>query len=117
MALYAEFIRRNASNPLTYNGADDLRFVYEGTGLNLQASYMFANHMELAGRYTAITPFKELEVATTGIRQYTFCVNKYFRWHRVKAQADLTYQDVVLDSNSFGLNNGWLLRFQVEVGI
>ncbi|QHT67202.1 porin [Rhodocytophaga rosea] len=117
IALYAEFIRRTASNPLTYNGTDDLKFVYEGTGLNLQASYMFANHLELAGRYTAITPDKEIEVATTGIRQYTFCVNKYIRWHRIKAQADLTYQDAVLDSNTFGLNDGWTLRFQVEVGI
>lgn len=117
VALYAEYIRRNASNPLTYDGANDLKFVYEGTGLNLQASYMFANHLELAGRYTAITPDQELEIATTGIRQYTFCVNKYFRWHRIKAQADLTYQDVVLNNNPFDVTDGWTLRFQVEVGI
>jgi hypothetical protein len=116
-ALYGEFIRREASNPLTYNGDNDLRYVYKGKGINVQASYMLPNHFEFAGRYTLIDPDKELEVATTAIKQYTFCVNKYIRWHRIKVQSDLTYQDVALENDIFNAKDGWLLRFQVEVGI
>jgi hypothetical protein len=116
-ALYTEFIRRNASNPLTYNAANDLRYVYQGTGFNLQASYMLANYLEFAGRYTTITPDKALEVATSATRQYTFAVSRYIRWHRVKVQSDITFQDLLLENDIFNSNDGWLLRFQVEVGI
>jgi hypothetical protein len=116
-ALYSEFIRRNASNPLTYNAANDLRYVYAGTGFNLQASYMLPNYLEFAGRYTAITPTKELEVATTATRQYTLAVSRYIRWHRVKVQSDITFQDVLLEKDIFKSRDGWLFRFQIELGI
>jgi hypothetical protein len=116
-ALYAEYIRRDASNPLTYNANNDLRYVYEGTGLNLQASYMLPIYLEFAGRYTAITPDKELEVATMPTRHYTLAATRYIRWHRVKIQADLTYQDVLLKNDVSNSKDGWLFRFQVEVGI
>jgi hypothetical protein len=116
-ALYSEFIRRKGSNPLTYNAANDLRYVYEGTGFNLQASYMLPNYLELAGRYTAITPDKELKIATLPTRQYTFAITRYIRWHRVKVQSDITFQDVLLENDIFNSRDGWLLRFQVELGI
>ena len=116
-ALYAEYIKRDASNPLTYNADNDLRYVYEGTGLNIQASYMLPVYLEFAARYTAITPDKELEVATTATRQYTLAATRYVRWHRVKLQADLTYQDVLLKNDILNSKDGWLFRFQVEVGI
>jgi phosphate-selective porin OprO and OprP len=114
-ALYAEYIRRDASNPLTYNADNDLRYVYEGSGFNIQASYMLPNYLEFAGRYTAITPDKELEVATLPTRQYTLAASRYIRWHRVKIQSDLTYQDVLLENDIFNSQDGWLFRFQVEV--
>ncbi|MDO1444759.1 porin [Rhodocytophaga aerolata] len=116
-ALYAEYIKRDASNPLTYNADNDLRYVYEGTGLNIQASYMLPVYLEFAARYTAITPDKELEVATTATRQYTLAATRYVRWHRVKLQTDLTYQDVLLKNDILNSKDGWLFRFQVEVGI
>lgn len=64
-------------------------FVTAGTGLNLQAGYLFASNYEIAGRYTTISPDSELPLNNT--KQYTIGGSKYFVGHKLKVQADISY--------------------------
>lgn len=69
---------------------------FTGTGLNLQAGYMFENNMEIAARYTTI----DAQVATDE-NQYTFGVNKFFVGHKLKIQNDFTLIERDGSQNSF----------------
>src|SRR5690554_2632586 len=57
-------------------------FVTAGTGLNLQAGYLFASNYEIAGRYTSITRDKDLPI--NNIDQFTLGGSKYFVGHKLK---------------------------------
>lgn len=83
--------------------------VYQtGTGLNLQAGYLFANNFEVAGRYTSIQP----EIANSwsdDYVDYTLGFSRYIVGHNLKVQSDLSYEDHDLDDDTFKV------RFQVEL--
>jgi phosphate-selective porin OprO and OprP len=90
-------------------------FVNAGSGYDLQLSYIFQNDIELIGRYSAQTPAQEVEAFLPQRDQYSAGITKYVWEHALKIQTELTY-----DSRSFpgtGSENGWYLRFQVELGI
>ncbi len=79
-----------------------------GTGLNLQAGYLFKNNWELAGRYTQIDP-----LAITGRasqQQYTMGISKFFVGHALKVQTDLSY--LTTDGS---LTRGLMYRLQVDL--
>ncbi|MDL5046382.1 porin [Oscillatoria amoena NRMC-F 0135] len=118
-AFASEFLRRNTGNqnPITDNGAGDERYVYIGQGENYQASYLFRNNFELIGRYSRVHPDSEIQLLEDETKQYTMGLSKYIRGHRLKLQADLTYeQNNWLQGTNPDLNR-WLVRFQIEVGI
>lgn len=61
-----------------------------GSGVNLQAGYLFKTNWEVAGRYTGFDP-----TAATGLRaqkEYTLGVSKYIVGHSLKVQSDVTLQ-------------------------
>ena len=64
-------------------------FVTAGTGLNLQAGYLFPSNYEIAARYTSITRDKDLPI--NNIDQFTLGGSKYFVGHKLKVQADISY--------------------------
>ena len=63
---------------------------YTGTGISMQAGYMFKNNYEIAARYTAISPD---EVVDQKDNRYTLGLNKYIVGHKLKIQTDFTYRD------------------------
>ena len=63
---------------------------YTGTGISMQAGYMFENNYEIAARYTAISPD---EVVDQKDNRYTLGLNKYIVGHKLKIQTDFTYRD------------------------
>ncbi|WP_026236370.1 porin [Pontibacter roseus] len=116
MALYAEYMAREADNPFTFNPAGDTRYILTGHGQNYQLSYLFQNNLEVAGRYSRITPNQEVRTVENTEEAYIAGVTKYLRRHRVKLQGNLAYHSL----NAFSPVNDdyhWSAAFQIELGI
>jgi phosphate-selective porin OprO and OprP len=63
-----------------------------------------------------MTPEGKIATFEPGIQHYTVGGSKYLRGHRLKLQADLTYEQRQ-ETLRNPARNGWMLRFQVEIGI
>ncbi len=79
---------------------------YTGTGLNLQAGYMFDNNWEVAARYTQINPDTGVD---TPEKQYTLGLSKFVVGHKLKVQTDVTLRDRAERDNNF------IFRTQVDI--
>lgn len=116
-SLSTEFLKRTSPNPLTQNTDGDIRYVYAGHGENYQASYLFKKNYELTGRFSRVRPDAPIQLLEEEVKQYTLGATKYIRGHRLKLQADVTYeQNHWLQGNNADLNR-WQLRLQIEAGI
>lgn len=113
----AEYIQRNATNPVTMNVEGDVRFVYVGHGQNFQGGYLFRNNFEIVGRYSKVRPDSEIQTLTQMKQQYAMGATKYIRGHRLKIQSDLTYEDNTWLSGPNQDQDYWMWRFQIEIGI
>lgn len=112
------FYRFTNENPITTDTeTGDTRYVYQGQGLNSQASYLFKSNYEVVGRYSSIRPSSNIALLTENIKQYTIGLTKYVRGHRVKLQSDITYEDRNWRLNNNSDSQFWQVRFQVEMGI
>lgn len=112
-SVYGEYSRRLTEDPITRDGAN-VRAALAGTGLNIQAGYMFAENWEAALRYSSVEPIAEIKPFVPGQTQYTLCLTRFINGHRVKAQTDLTYN--ILRASA-AEQATWILRFQVELGL
>jgi hypothetical protein len=116
-SLSSEFLKRTSPNPLTQNTDGDIRYVYAGHGENYQASYLFKKNYEITGRFSRVRPDAPIQLLEEEVKQYTLGATKYIRGHRLKLQADVTYeQNHWLQGNNTDLNR-WQLRLQIEAGI
>ena len=79
---------------------------YTGKAINGQLAYLFRSNFEVAGRYTTL--IQDPDTQREDIKQYTLGFSKYIVGHNLKAQTDVTFQQIV---NSTDL---WMFRFQVE---
>lgn len=101
-AMFEYADRQTNSSPVTTDGE-----FYTGTGVNFQMGYVFMNNVEIAGRYTAITPEK-----VTGNEEYnelTLGLSKYIVGHNLKIQTDLTKVNYDFSDDELRY------RFQVEL--
>ncbi len=80
---------------------------YTGRAIVGQMAYLFRNNFEVAGRYSILN--QDPDTQREDIAQYTFGISKYIVGHSLKAQADITLQEVVNSPNL------WMFRFQVEM--
>ncbi|MBX2968109.1 MAG: porin [Cyclobacteriaceae bacterium] len=116
-SLSTEFLKRTSPNPITQNTDGDIRYVYAGHGENYQASYLFKKNYEITGRFSRVRPDAPIQLLEEEVKQYTLGATKYIRGHRLKLQADVTYeQNHWLQDNNVDLNR-WQLRLQIEAGI
>jgi phosphate-selective porin OprO and OprP len=117
-AFASEFLYRTTDNPLTFNEANDVRYVFKGLGQNYQASYILPTNLEFAGRYTRLEPGEGIKQYEPTVQHFTAGLTKYIRGHRLKLQSDLTYELLQPHTEITGLDrNNFILRFQVELGI
>ncbi len=70
----------------------DGRSYYTGSGINLQAGYLFDKNIEVSARYTKVNP--DTEVSFTGIEEYTLGLSKYIVGHSLKLQGDVSLFDI-----------------------
>ncbi len=98
-----------------YSGTNIIGTYFTGTGLNVQAGWMFSNNWEVGMRYTDITP--EINVSSIE-KDYSLAVSKYFVGHKLKIQTDLTYRQKMVHNNTSGnggKNDNIYWRTQVDI--
>ena len=92
-SMMGEFAHKKTSDddPLVFDDASTLiGTFFTGSGYVLQAGYMMPKNVELAFRYTTITPD---ETVSDDEKEYTLGLSKYIVGHKLKVQSDLTYRD------------------------
>jgi len=116
-AYQAEYIKRSTDQSLTYNEEGDMKYVFNGQGLNQQISYLFKSDYELAARYSWLAPGESIRSFQQKTEILEMGITKYIHQHRIKVQFNANYQvkqgALALDSKG----NRWGGVFQVELGI
>jgi len=116
-AFMSAYMSRVSDDPITKNPLDnsDISFVYVGSGMDYQLSYLFPNNLEVIGRYSFQKMHKDVEDLTPNKNQYSFGVTKYIWEHAFKMQAEVTFDE--LNYHDGDTKNNWYIRFQIEMGI
>ncbi|GAB2774209.1 porin [Salinimicrobium soli] len=109
-SVMGEYANRTAGDAFAKNSNGTLTGaeVNVGTGLNLQAGYLFKNNFQVVGRYTSID--LDDEITQVVENQYTLALSKYIVKHKLKIQTDLSYTDMNLN-----LDDGLMYRLQFEI--
>ena len=81
---------------------------YTGSGVSVQAGYLFKKNWEVAGRYTTVTP--DWDRSFRGQKEYTLGLSKYVVGHNLKVQSDITLTD---KENKDVHNLRYRLQFEV----
>jgi hypothetical protein len=119
LAVYAEYARRDADDPVTTREGESPRFVYTGTGALLQASYHIKGlNLEPGARvaFTDPTDALEAQVSVSQTTAYEFVLVKYWKRHRVKTQLEFGWLDYAAQG-AIDARREWLGRLGVELGI
>lgn len=88
-------------------GGNFIGAFYTGEAVNWQVGYLFMNNIEIAGRYTQVTP--EAITLNRDNTQYTLGISKYFVGHNLKIQSDIS----LIHEKS--LDDVLMARIQVEL--
>jgi phosphate-selective porin OprO and OprP len=117
LAIQSAWMTRMTDNPVTVSQdpISENRFVFAGEGMDHQISYIFPIEVELIGRYSIQTPTSSLANRIPEREQFSVGVTKYIWEHSLKLQLEGTYDKRTFSNNS--TNNGYYVRFQVELGI
>jgi hypothetical protein len=119
LAVMAEVMDRYSKEPVTVNPVNpiDIVYIFSGRGGTFQGSYLFRNNIELVGRYSTIVSDETIsDYSLNEGGYYTIGINKYFRGHLLKIQADATYNQEEFPGTD-RLEEYLNFRFQVELGI
>lgn len=118
-AFYTDFMGRSCDNP--FFEEEPSAYVYTGSGLNVQTSYLIKRKWEIALRNSTLFPSEQIR-PMTGYRNYnqtTLGLTRYIIGHNLKVQADISYdsyseRDAQIIPDNF---DRWQIRFQVELGL
>ena len=97
----------------------DGQHIYTGSGLNLQASYLFDRKWEVALRNSTMFPDKDIRHLEGYGRwnQSTLGVTRYIIGHSLKVQLDVSYNHMTDVIPAMAGYDRWGIRFQVELGL
>ena len=119
-AFVTDFMGRHCPSPIVSDpaaGNGSPAFIYTGSGLNVQTSYLFDKKWEVALRNSTMLPDAAVQtfLGYASWNQSTIGVTRYLIGHSLKIQMDLSYnyrnKAVTPDYDR------WMLRFQVELGL
>lgn len=120
LAVYTEYARRSADDPVTTREGQSPRFIYTGTGVLVQASYHIKGlNLEPGARFAVTDPTDELAdlVSVDLTRQYDFVLVRYWKRHRVKTQLEFGWFDNIADGGAGASTREWIGRLGAELGI
>jgi hypothetical protein len=106
-----EYANKKAPDgPLVYDiDGGVLDAFYTGEGFNWQAGYLLKNNLEVAGRYTHVTP--EVITGRNPNSQYTLGISRYFVGHNLKIQTDVSF---IEETNT---DDVLMYRLQMELAL
>lgn len=90
---------------------DVSRHFNTGSGINVQAGYLFKNNWEVAARYTTVAPDDANFSAIREQNEYTLGISRYISGHNLKIQSDYGIIETVGSSSS----TDYRFRLQVEM--
>ena len=118
-AFYTDFMGRTCDRPLF--DEDPAAYIYTGSGLNIQTSWLIKRKWEIALRNSTLFPSETIRrlAGYQNHNQTTLGLTRYIIGHNLKVQADISYnayaeRDVNIIPDDF---DRWQLRFQVELGL
>lgn len=116
-AAMSSYMSRTANNPVTVNPEDvqDIKYVFVGSGMDYQLSYLFPTNYEIIGRFSTQKVHDDIRQYAPNAKQYSIGLTKYIWEHAFKLQGELTLDDLNYFDGSTKQN--WYLRFQIEIGI
>jgi phosphate-selective porin OprO/OprP len=107
MAEYADRQTEGSAVVETDSTGSVTQSFYTGKAFNGQLAYLFKNNFEVGGRFTMLN--QDPDTQRDDIKQYTLGFSKYIVGHSLKAQTDITLQE--MDDNP----DIWMFRFQIEM--
>lgn len=92
-------------------------YVFAGSGMDYQVSYLFPSNYEVVGRVSTQAMKKQLyeQLNMPNTTEFTIGANKYLWEHAFKLQAEITYDQLTFNQGS--TKNNWYFRLQFEIGI
>ena len=120
LSVMVEYANKKTNDGLAnvYDNVDTALVVgtyFIGTGINVQAGWMFKNNIEVTGRYTNVTPVAGAGTIET---EYTIGLSKYIVGHKLKVQTDLSYQQQAIDGGApinLGKDDRLYWRLQMDI--
>lgn len=110
----ADYMGRHAADPAGFASPS---FVYTGSGVNVQASYLFDRKWEVAIRNSSMLPNREVR-PFAGYKvwnQSTLGVTRYIIGHSLKLQLDLSFNQMAEPASPD--YDRLAVRFQLELGL
>lgn len=110
----ADYMGRHAADPAGFASPS---FVYTGSGVNVQASYLFDRKWEVAIRNSSMLPNREVR-PFAGYKvwnQSTLGVTRYIIGHSLKLQLDLSFNQMAKPASPD--YDRLAVRFQLELGL
>ncbi len=114
-ALQAEYANRDVSQNPGLLSPLPSPYVFTGSGINTQLSYLLPSNWEIAGRYSRVNPHEELKHLEAQSDIFTLGLTRYMQKHRNKAQINFSYQKDQWEI--FSEKDFFNVMFQVEIGI
>lgn len=118
MAVYGEYARRTAADPVARATDGRTTAVLVGYGVLAQASYLMPFNLELAARAATVVPEPVLIGLADGVEQvdYSVAATYYLNRHRIKGGLEVGQEHrTTMATGKRAVN--WLLRLNVEFGI
>jgi len=120
LSVMAEYANKQTADgdANVYDNVDNTIIVgthYTGSAFTAQAGWLFDNNIELAGRYTAVTP--DIGVSNNET-EYTLALSKYFVGHKLKVQTDVSYRERGFEGDltpNLGRDDILFWRLQLDV--
>ena len=112
-AFNADYMARRTSSPAGFSSG----YIYTGGGVNVQASYLLGDKWEVALRNSTLHPADAVRhsVGYAWWNQSTLGITRYIIGHSVKAQMDLSYNDMKHPASTD--YDRFTVRFQIELGL
>ncbi|WP_306352393.1 porin [Flavobacterium sp. '19STA2R22 D10 B1'] len=117
-AFQTAYMNRVSKDPITVDLTDPTIkpvYVFTGSGMDYQLSYVFPSKYEIIGRYSTQDVNDDIKALTPDTNQYSLGVTKYIWEHAFKLQAEVSLDELHYIDGS--MKNNWYVRFQVEIGI
>jgi phosphate-selective porin OprO/OprP len=102
VSVESEYVNRNSSDKVASFGY--------GTAFTASLGYLFKNNIELAGRYTTLSPISTYS-SIAEASEYAVGFSKYIVGHSLKFQSDVSYTDQKVGANFYRI------RFQFELAL